>query len=148
MKQSTKNEGAVGKFIQRGDGVSPERMEDSETSLRQAEDQARIKRITEVGRTKVADLLNARTIVYDWTHPVLYDKKNNRQGSVREFFPDFLVAIDKFFNAEDFDQSEVEAKKIALNSVGIRYAALTPDKDWADVLSELEQQPKVAGDAR
>jgi hypothetical protein len=85
-------------------------------------------------------MLKQKVFIQEWTHPCLFQPEWNRQASVSEFYPEINLAVDKFYHKDDHEMRLAEFKKKALNEAGFLYVCLTPDKDFADALVEIEMQ--------
>lgn len=85
---------------------------------------------------KVANLLRSPVFVTDYTWPSLYVTNpagGMKQLFVSQFFPDKMVAVDKFYSYDDVAKWEVDAKREKLEKIGVKYAALFPDTKLSDL---------------
>jgi len=123
-----------------GGNITPEGLEELEAAQKRAEDQARIDSIKQVRRNKFAEMIDQKIYITEWTHPCLFNKESNRQMTVSEFYPKLNLALDKFFHFDEWELSLTNIKRESLNKAGFKYVFLTPDKDFADILADLETQ--------
>lgn len=90
---------------------------------------------------KVAVILGASYYITQWTATWL--RNDEAQMTVSEMYPQKGIALDKFYSFGPSQQAEVELKKRLLNAHGIKYLYLTPEKDLASLLPELEAQAHI-----
>lgn len=128
----------VAAYVEPGKGITRDDMETFREQQKIAEDKARIDSILQKSRSKLAEILNAKVFIREWTHPCLFNKDLNYQFSVSEFYPEHKIAIDKFYQYDEFQMRMSAFKKKALNKNGFSYALATPDRDMADIMADLE----------
>jgi hypothetical protein len=85
---------------------------------------------------RVAQFLQASYCITDQAFAFLIFK--GERLTVSEFYPEIMVAVDKFYDDSEFDQEVCDAKKKLFKKHRIRYAFLKPGKRLADLETDLE----------